>query len=650
MVTDGSSGLPLIPRKAFHQDPSHCWVRLSPDGSQLAWLSPHEGALNIWTAPAERPADKRLLTRGENRPVVWLQWSECSRFIFFLQDETGDENYHLYALEVSTAACRDLTPFPAVSARLVMHSLVSPDQVLLAVNDRDKAWHDVWRVELGTGERRLVYRNVDRISGFVADHQGRLRLARRASADFEGDELLLFEESGLVLWQRIPFEDAFTTWVCGFDASGETLFWISSIGRDTNALLKVDLRSDAETLLAQHPAADLLSLIVDPKSFEPISVIADPGRQERILLDPSAEAIVEVLAERFGEGVETSIVSLGRDSPLALVSSWGPADPGRYFLLNRDTREIELLFHANDALRDLPFAPMRVERVRMSDGLEVVCYLTLPSDGDGTRPPPRPLPLVLTVHGGPWARDHWCFDAQHQWLANRGYAVLSVNYRGSTGFGKAYLNAGDREHGRRILQDLLDSVDWATAQGIADPDRIAIMGLSYGGYCAFAAAAFAPDRFCCSIPIVGITDLITFIEQAPPYWTGYRQIFDKRFGEVSSEEGRALLRSRSPLYFTEQIRTPMLIGHGANDVRCTLEQSETMVRALEGQGVPVTFVVFPDEGHGLYKPRNRIAFNAMIEAFLAQHLGGCCEPVGDDFDGSSHEIRAGQDFLQDASA
>ena len=643
MSTQTSLAPPLIPRKLFHLDPS--WVRLSPDGSLLAWLSPHQGVLNIWTAPTADLSDKKLMTRGANRPVVWLHWSECSRYLFFLRDESGDENYHLYVIDVGTAACRDLTPFPGVSARLVMHGLDARESVLLAVNDRDKAWHDVWNVDLETGERRLVYRNVDRITGFVADHQGRLRLGRRAAGEFEGDELLLFEEGGLVLWKRIPFDDAFTTWIWGFDVSGELLFWVTSIGRDTNGLFKVDMRTGVESLLAQHPTADLLSLIDDPRSFEPISVIADPGKQERILLDPLAETILDIVADHVGDAIECSIISISRSSPYVLMSTWGPTDPGRFFLLNRDNDEMDLIFHAYDDLQSVPLASMRMEKLRMSDGLEVVCYLTLPSEtGDGIRPE-QPLPMVLNVHGGPWARDHWCFDPQHQWLANRGYAVMTVNYRGSTGFGKAFLNAGDREHGRRILQDLIDSVDWAIAQGIADPERIAIMGLSYGGYCAFAAATFAPEKFRCSIPIVGITDLVTLIEQLPPYWAGFRQIFDKRYGDISTEAGRALLRSRSPLYFADRIRKPMLIGHGANDVRCTLDQSESMVREMQRHGISVTFVVFPDEGHGLYKPRNRIAFNAIIEAFLATHLDGRFEPVGEDFEGSSHEFRAGLDEI-----
>ena len=258
--------------------------------------------------------------------------------------------------------------------------------------------------------------------------------------------------------------------------------------------------------------------------------------------------------------------------------------------------------------------------------------------------------MVLLVHGGPWSRDAYGYNRVHQWLANRGYAVLSVNYRASTGFGKAFVNAGDKEHAGKIHDDLIDGVEWAISEGIALRDKVAIMGGSYGGYSAFVGATFTPDVFCCAIPIVGITDLVTVMENRPPYWADFMAQFNRRYADVTTEEGRAFLRSRSPLYKAAAIKKPMLIGHGANDVRCTIAQSDLIVAAMQEKGIPVTYVVFPDEGHGFHRPENNIAFHAIAEAFLARHLGGRVEPVGDDFEGSSHEIRAGAEIAGDASA
>jgi len=289
---------------------------------------------------------------------------------------------------------------------------------------------------------------------------------------------------------------------------------------------------------------------------------------------------------------------------------------------------------------------MQAPHISSRDGLMLPSYLTLPPNETGPRPK-TPLPMVLFVHGGPWSRDVYGYNRVHQWLANRGYAVLSVNYRASSGFGKAFLNAGNKEHAGKIHDDLIDGVEWAIGEGIALRDKVAIMGGSYGGYSAFVGATFTPDVFCCAIPIVGITDLVTLMQNRPPYWADFMDQFARRYADVNTEEGRTFLRSRSPLYKANAIKKPMLIGHGANDIRCTQAQSDLMVAAMKEKGVPVTYVVFPDEGHGFARPENNIAFNAIAEIFLARHLGGRAEPVGSDFEGSSHEIRAGADILKD---
>jgi acylaminoacyl-peptidase len=304
---------------------------------------------------------------------------------------------------------------------------------------------------------------------------------------------------------------------------------------------------------------------------------------------------------------------------------------------------------ARPELEGVRLAPMHGLVIKARDGLDMVSYLTLPLGETGARPA-KPLPMVLSVHGGPQARDYWGYRGEFQWLANRGYAVLAVNYRGSNGFGKAHVNAGIREWGGKMHDDLIDAVEWAIAEGIADRDRIAIYGGSYGGYAAFVGATFTPDVFACSVPIVGITNLETMLATIPPYWQAYFEHFALRVGDPRTEEGRALLRARSPLHKAGNIMRPMLIGHGANDPRCKVAESDQIVAAMREKRIPVTYVVFPDEGHGFARPENRLAFNAITEAFLARHLGGRREPVGDDFAGSSHEVRAGADVLGELGA
>ena len=327
------------------------------------------------------------------------------------------------------------------------------------------------------------------------------------------------------------------------------------------------------------------------------------------------------------------------------MASQGPRRPATYLLIDRDKQMLTELFAARPELKSCRHAGMQGVVVKSRDGLDLVSYLTLPASEPQLRPA-APLPMVLLVHGGPWGRDQYGYRRDHQWLANRGYAVLSVNYRGSTGFGKAFANAGDREHAAKMHDDLLDAVEWAIREGIATREKIAIMGHSYGGYASFVGAAFTPEVFCCAVAIVGITDLVTLMENIPPHWADFMEQLRRRFADVRTEEGRAFLRSRSPLYKADQIRKPMLIGHGANDIRCTLAQSDAIVAAMKKLGLPVTYVVFPDEGHVFVRPENDLAFSAIVEAFLARWLGGRAEPIGEDFKGSSHEIRAGAEFIQ----
>jgi len=375
------------------------------------------------------------------------------------------------------------------------------------------------------------------------------------------------------------------------------------------------------------------------------AIAVDPGRLTWTAIDPATGDTLDQVKARVPDD-DYSVTSMTRDNTRWIATVWGPQKPATYFLVDRTAGTMTELFSARPELKPYRLAGMQAARIKSRDGLDLVSYLTLPPDEPDARPR-APLPMVLDVHGGPWARDVYGYNCDHQWLANRGYAVLSVNYRASSGFGKAFLNAGDKEHAGKIHDDLIDGVEWAIREGVARRDKVAIMGWSYGGYSAFVGATFTPDVFCCTIPVVGVTDLVTLMENRPPYWADFMEQFNRRYADVKTEEGRAFLRSRSPLYKVDEIKKPMLIGHGANDVRCTLAQSDLIVAAMQAKNIPVTYVVFPDEGHGFYKPQNNIAFHAIVEAFLARHLGGRAEPIARDFEGSSHQIRAGADIIEE---
>ncbi len=635
---------PLIPRKLLFGNASRLDPQISPDGTKLAWLAPVQGVMNVWVAPVDAVSEAIPITQVTGRPIVWHAWTPDGRWLLFMKDESGDENYNIYTADPLTAGTRNLTPFPRVAARIALKSPDLPGKILVGLNDRDPRWHDIWEIDLETGTRAPIYENSDRLRWVSCDWQGNLRLARRSSPEKGGDEILRIQGGALEPWKLIPFEDTLGTGTAAFNRAGTHFSMLSSLGRDTTAMLRVDAATGEEELLAEHPGADIGNYLLDPRSFEVAAVAADPGRLTWIAIDPSAGETLEHIKARFPED-DFSITSQSLDNERWVVTASGPQTPAIYYLIDRPSGEIRELFSARPDLKPYRLAPMQAPRIASRDGLTLPSYVTLPPDETGLRPA-TPLPMVLLVHGGPWSRDSYGYNRIHQWLANRGYAVLSVNYRASSGFGKAFLNAGDKEHAGKIHDDLIDGVGWAIAEGIALRDKVAIMGGSYGGYAAFVGATFTPDVFCCAIPIVGITDLVTLLENRPPYWADFIEQFNRRYADVRTEEGRAFLRSRSPLYKVDNIKKPMLIGHGANDIRCTLAQSDLIVDAMQKKGIPVTYVVFPDEGHGFYKPENNIAFHAIAEAFLARHLGGRAEPIGGDFAGSSHELRAGADIIE----
>jgi dipeptidyl aminopeptidase/acylaminoacyl peptidase len=641
------SARPLIPRRTLFDNPTFFGAKLSPDGQLLSWLAPVDGVLNVWVSPVEGIAAGQPVTRTKGRPINWQDWSPDGRYIMFLNDENGDENLHLFVVDPRSPELRDLTPFANVRAIPTYWSHVVPDKIAINLNDRDPRWHDVFLLDLATGERSLVWENRQEFQFVGLDWQLRPRHARGNAPD-GGSRLWRLDGDTVTHWRDVPFETNATTGLWTFDAGGKHVHMCSCIEHDKSALIRIEWSTGEESVLFKSERADVTGGIFNARTFEPDAVCIDPGRQEWTALTSAIASEVALIAARL-PGHAFHVQSQSNDGRRWIVASHTAEQPTIYHLLDRDQQTLTELFTARPELKQYRLAPMHAVEGKSRDGLTLVSYLTLPADIQGGRPP-RPLPMVLVVHGGPWARDIFGYRGDHQWLADRGYAVLSVNYRGSTGFGKAFVAASEKEHARKMHDDLIDMVDWAVGEGIARKDKVAIFGVSYGGLASFVGATFTPEVFCCSVPVVGISNLQTMLESMPAYWAGFAEYMYRSYGDPRTEEGRKLLAERSPINKVDNIKKPMLIFHGANDVRCKVAESDTIVAAMQAKNIPVTYVVYPDEGHGFQKPPNRLSFIAIAEAFFARHLGGAFESIDRDLEGSSYEIRAGADALIDLGA
>ena len=630
---------PLIPRRVFFGNPDRAQVTISPDGQHLAWLAPRDGVLNVWVAPRQRPADGRPVTADAGRGIRFYTWAYTGRDILYIQDKGGDENWRVYSADIDTGEVGDLTPFDGVAAQIGALSHHQPEEIVVALNDRDPQWHDLYRVNLTSGERTLLLQN-DRYTDFIIDEHLALRAAVQMTPD--GGLALWRPENGeWAVWQSVPQADMLTTTPIGFDKSGRVLYLRDSRGRDTAALVATDLTTGDVSLLAADERADAGQVLRHPTEHHVQAVAFEYERKEWQVLDPAIAADMEYL--RGVTDGDAEITSRSQDDRYWLVAYLVDDGPVRYYLYDRQQQSADFLFTNRAELEGLPLAKMHPAVVPARDGLNLVVYYTLPpgSDSDGDGIPDMPLPMVFIPHGGPWGRDSWGFHGWHQWLANRGYAVISVNFRSSTGFGKAFTNAGDFEWAGKILADQQDGVQWAIAQGIADPARVAVMGGSFGGYSTLAGLTFYPEVFACGVDIVGPSNLITLLETIPPYWQPMVELFTTRVGDHRTEEGRALLKAHSPLTYVDRIARPLLIAQGANDPRVKQAESDQIVSAMQAKGIPVTYALYPDEGHGFARPQNNLSFAALAEAFLARCLGGRAEPIGDDLAGSSLTVPVG---------
>ncbi len=645
-----AAGAPPIPRASIFGNPERAAGQISPDGRYISFLAPRDGVLNVWVVERGRPlAEARPLTNERVRPILDYFWAANSREVLYTQDKGGDENFLLYAVNVDKGTERRLTDFQGVRVVLYGTSWKRPDELLIGVNDRDKAFHDPYLLDLRSGELKRLLENTEKYSGFIVDEDLALRFATRSTPD-GGWQLLRFDDGKAVPVDTIGFEDSQTTRPAGLTADGRTLYWNESRGRNTAALMAIDLATGAKKVVAEDSRVDIAEGLFDPDSRRILAYEVNRLKPEWRVVDPAVKADIAFLDGKL-KG-KWSVQSQTRNNRIWLVGNDPVTAPPRLMLYDRDAKSLTELYVGRPALAGAALPGVCPVQIKARDGLELVAYLALPpgADPDGNCRPDKPLPMVLNVHGGPWARDEYGYHPETVWLTDRGYASLQVNFRGSTGFGKDFVNQADGEWGRRMHDDLIDAVDWAIAQRIADPGRIAIYGGSYGGYAALWGMTNTADRFACGVAIVAPSNLQTLLASFPPYWEAFMEQAYRRIGDPRTDAGRALLKERSPLTHVQNIRKPLLIGQGANDPRVKQAEADQIVAAMEAKKIPVTYVLYPDEGHGFARPMNRTSFYAVSEAFLAKCLGGRFEPVGNDFKGSSIQVPKGKEFVPGLTA
>jgi dipeptidyl aminopeptidase/acylaminoacyl peptidase len=625
----------LIARRVLFDDADYGSVTVSPDGWHLSWLAPVDGVRNLFVARIDDLASARPVTRVIDRNIAaFYRWAQTNSHIIFFQDREGDENWRASSVNIRNSAVVALSPAQGVKSFVAQIDRKFATDVLLMHNGRDRHYFDLYRVSVLNGSSELLYEN-NEYAELLCDGDFQLRLGVRHTADGSAEVFQRHASGSWSPFMTIPLSDLDGTDLLEFSADGKTLYMLDSRGRDKAALYAMDVATKKTTLLAADDEADIAHVSFFAR--RPLAARADKERARWHAVEPSA---LQDLADlgAYGAGDITFTGRSYGDRVLAAHFE-RDAESGEFVLLDRETREVRPLFKQRKALAGLKLQPLEAVTFPARDGLRLNGYLTRPDETSGK------LPLVLVIHGGPYARDSWGFYSVHQWLANRGYAVLSVNYRGSTGYGKAFVTAADHEWGGRMHDDLIDSVDWAVGQGIADPKRVGFFGGSYGGYSALTAATKTPEVFACIVDLYGISNLMTFMATIPPYWQPWFNVWKNRLGNPDTDSGRAFLMERSPLNHLERATRPILIAQGLKDVRVVAAESQQMVDALKTRNAPVTYITFRDEGHGFVRPVNRLALFGVAEAFLAKHLGGRCQPFEGDLSGSTMKVEVGAELV-----
>jgi dipeptidyl aminopeptidase/acylaminoacyl peptidase len=620
-VLAGAAAEPeLIPREVLFGNPVKTYPQISPDGKMMAYLAPVKNVLNVWVKTIGKEND-RVVTKDEDRGIRRYFWAGDSNHIMYLQDVGGNENWRLYGVNLQTGQIRDLTPYEDVQVQIVARDKHFPNELLIGMNKDNPKLHDVYHLDLGSSELKEVAENTGNVISWLADADFKVRGAMAATAGGGFD--LLLRENVQADWKKVlswDSEDSMTSQVVSFTKDGESLYLIDSRSVNAGRLVTMEIATGDVKVIAQDKQYDAGNVMIHPDSYQAQAVSFTKARTEWTVLDESIKGDFEAISKL----VQGDFFVYDRDNADAtwLVGFTRDNGPVSFYAYDRKDKKGRFLFDHMPDLNKYTLARMEPARFKARDGLTIHGYVTFPEWKEK-----KDLPMVLLVHGGPWGRDTWGYDPEVQWLTNRGYACLQVNFRGSTGYGKTFVNAGDKEWAGKMHDDLVDAVHWAVQQGYADPNKVTIFGGSYGGYAALVGATFTPDVFCCAVDIVGPSNLVTLIKSIPPYWTPLLATFYKRVGNPDTDE--AFLKSRSPLFKVDQIKVPILIGQGANDPRVKQAESEQIVEAMKNKGLAYEYIVFADEGHGFAKPENRLKFYAAAEKFLAKHLGGRYEEAVD---------------------
>jgi dipeptidyl aminopeptidase/acylaminoacyl peptidase len=616
---------PLIDRELFFGNPEIAGAQISPDGQYIAFLKPWKDTRNVWVKKTGEPFDKaHLVTNDTKRPIPAYLWSRDSKYILFVQDHGGDENYNVYAVNPAEApaagqdvpAARNITDAKGARALIYATPKSQPDTLYIGLNDRDPAWHDLYKLTISTGKRELLRKNTEHVSAWIFDNAAALRLAVRTT-DAGDTEILRVDQDALSLIYSCTVMEGCAP--VHFDKDNKQVYIETSKGdQDLSRLALLDPSTSKETLVESDPLGkvDFGEAIFSDKTDTLIATSYTDERERVYFKDKAFGADYALLKKKLG-GKQIALGSTTADEQRILITANSDTEPGETYLFDRATKALTLQYRIREKLPRAALAPMKPVSYSSSDGLTIPAYLTLP-----VGVPAKGLPAIVLPHGGPWGRDQWGYSGLPQFYANRGYAVLQMNFRGSTGYGKKFLNAGNKQWGQLMQDDITWGVKYLVASGIADPKRIGITGGSYGGYATLAGVAFTPDLYAAAVSIVGPSNLITLLDSIPPYWEAARKIFFVRLGDPRNPEGRKLLEQQSPLNSASKIKTPLLVAQGANDPRVKKAESEQIVIALRDRGFPVEYILAPDEGHGFARPVNNMALFAEAEKFFAGHIGG----------------------------
>jgi len=616
---------PLIDRELFFGNPEISGAQISPDGKYISFLKPYKDTRNIWVKGVNDPwAKAKLITNDAKRPVTQYFWSRDGKFILYVQDQGGDENYNVYAVDPSasvaagqdTPPARNLTEAKGVRAIIYDVPRNDPNTMYIGINDRDKAWQDLYKLNIATGQKTLLKQNTERIAGWIFDNAGNLKLAVRTT-DKGDTEILRVDPTGFTqVYSCTVFE---TCNPIRYDATNTKVYMETNKGDpDLTRLALFDPNAKTEQLVESDPdnRVDFGAATFSDVSNRLVATAYIDDRTRVYWKDPQWQKDYELIKSKL-RGKEINIPSTTSDENLWMIVASSDREPGERYLFDRNTRTLTFLYRIFEKLPRESLAQVKSISYKSSDGLTIPAYLTLP-----VGVPAKNLPLVAWIHGGPWGRDVWGYNPYAQFFANRGYAVLQPNFRASTGYGKKFLNAGNNEWGQKMQDDITEGVRYLISQGIVDPKRVGIAGGSYGGYATLAGLAFTPDMYAAGVSYVGPSNLITLLNSIPPYWESIRTIFNERMGNPNTEAGKAQLIRQSPLNSASRIKAPLLVVQGANDPRVNKAESEQIVVALRDRGFPVEYLLAPDEGHGFARPINNLAMFAATEKFLARHLGG----------------------------